>query len=665
VSSRIRQRRRRVGIALLIIGVLLILASVGIKVVRVGKSLVSLKEHLDSLEKLAEARHSSPPGPEVIVQAGTDLIGVRDDLAALQTELRPLMPLCPYMGWVPVVGGDIQAAPDLLEVAASVTDGGALLFEGVSPFFEHYQEGGVNPRSSGLMKQGIHVLVSAEPNLVAARARFAAAAEAWGRVDVENLSPPVASLVERLDRYLPLIQTGVDGALIACRVMGGAEPRTLLILAQNDDELRATGGLISGAIRLTVQEGEIIDLSFMDSYKMDDLSKPYPEPPAPLRDYMAADLWLFRDANWSPDFPTAARDVEKLYELGQDEKVDGVIALDQQAVRLVIGALSPLHIEGNYTIIEGRDLLTFMRQSWSPDSAEENIGEWWQHRKDFMKDLLSAAMDKVQKDPESVDVMHLAQALHQSIQERHLLVYLHDPVAAQVLAENGWDGALRVGSGDYLMVVDTNMGFNKVNPNVQQEIAYTIDLTDASQPKGEVTITYHNDSSSGEKHCRQEARYGSSYEDLMNRCYWDYLRVVVPLGSRLVEATPAPLPAGSLRHTSRGVEGAPDTVVAGPGEKGTVTFGAFFVVKRGETRGMSFVYTLPPTVIEREGTSYRYRFLAQKQAGKRAVPLAVRVRLPADAQIVTSWPRSVDSGEEEFVYQLSLQTDQGLELLYR
>ncbi|MFB0535244.1 MAG: DUF4012 domain-containing protein, partial [Anaerolineae bacterium] len=428
-----QQGKNRIGVALLLVGTLLILVSIcgaGVRAVRVGKSLVSLKGYLDDLQKLAEARHSGQPGTEMITQAGADLTGARDDLAALQTELGPLLLLCPYLGWVPLVGGDIQAAPDLLEVATEAADGGALLFDGMSPFLEQYEEGRGSARRTGLTKQGIDVLVNAEPNLAAARARFAVAAEARQRICVENLSPRTAGLVERLDRYLPLIQAGADGALVASRVMGGTEPRTFLILAQNDDELRATGGLISSAIQLTVQEGKIIDLSLIDSYDVDNLSKPYPEPPAPFRDYMAADLWLFRDANWSPDFPTAARDVEKLYELGQDRKVDGVIAVDQQVVRLVIEALSPLRIEGCDDPVTGENLLGFMRRAWSPDSAEENTGEWWQHRKDFMKNLLSAVMDRVQKDPDSVDLMRLAQALHQSIEERHLLVYLHDPVAA-------------------------------------------------------------------------------------------------------------------------------------------------------------------------------------------------------------------------------------------
>ncbi len=42
---------------------------------------------------------------------------------------------------------------------------------------------------------------------------------------------------------------------------------------------------------------------------------------------MGIDLWVFRDSNWSPDFPTAARQAVALYRPGQPVSVDGVVAL--------------------------------------------------------------------------------------------------------------------------------------------------------------------------------------------------------------------------------------------------------------------------------------------------------------------------------------------------
>ena len=57
-----------------------------------------------------------------------------------------------------------------------------------------------------------------------------------------------------------------------------------------------------------------------DAFTADDFSKDYPYPPDPIRHFMLADYWLPRDANWSPDFPTAAQQVQALYTLSNGRK---------------------------------------------------------------------------------------------------------------------------------------------------------------------------------------------------------------------------------------------------------------------------------------------------------------------------------------------------------
>ena len=60
--------------------------------------------------------------------------------------------------------------------------------------------------------------------------------------------------MQKLDALLPLAQVGVDAALAAPEALGQNGPRTYLILAQNEDELRPTGGFISGAGRMTLDQ---------------------------------------------------------------------------------------------------------------------------------------------------------------------------------------------------------------------------------------------------------------------------------------------------------------------------------------------------------------------------------------------------------------------------
>jgi hypothetical protein len=51
-----------------------------------------------------------------------------------------------------------------------------------------------------------------------------------------------------------------------------------------------------------------------------------------------------------------------------------------------------------------------------------------------------------------------------------------------------------------------------------------------------------------------EVRYDPVYEQMMDRCYWDYLRVYVPQGSRLLDATRIPVP-GEVLFSGEGESG--------------------------------------------------------------------------------------------------------------
>ncbi|HID84147.1 MAG TPA: DUF4012 domain-containing protein [Anaerolineales bacterium] len=150
----------------------------------------------------------------------------------------------------------------------------------------------------------VPVLVAQQSKLAEAQTGLSRAAQARARIDKSTLSPRLATLLDRLDKYLSPLQFALQGVLLAPELLAASEPKSYFILAQNDDEIRATGGFISGVGLLRVDRGRILELNFQDSYAVDDLSQPHAEPPLPLRRYMWAQIWLLRDANWSPDFPS-------------------------------------------------------------------------------------------------------------------------------------------------------------------------------------------------------------------------------------------------------------------------------------------------------------------------------------------------------------------------
>jgi hypothetical protein len=222
-----------------------------------------------------------------------------------------------------------------------------------------------------------------------------------------------------------------------------------------------------------------------------------------------------------------------------------------------------------------------------------------------MGELVAAALTKLRSNSlgqggAGLDPVALARALLEMLDGRHLQIAVDDPALAGLLAEQGWDGGLRPpAEGDFLAAVDGNVGFNKANAAVRPELDYRVEPIDAGLA-ATLTITYTHTAPSGERACDRTPRYGDSYDEMIARCYWDYLRVYVPGGSELLEA--------------EGLDG----VTAGRGERDTTVFAGAFVLKPGEQHTVVLRYRLPSAV-----PSAPYRLAIRKQAGALAPPLRV------------------------------------------
>jgi hypothetical protein len=416
---------------------------------------------------------------------------------------------------------------------------------------------------------------------------------------------------------------------------------------------------------LRIVDGQIVELDFRDSYAVDDLSQPHPLAPEPLERYMLAQIWLLRDANWYPDFPTTAQVARDLYQLDQGVLVDGVIAADLVALQSLVAALEPIHLEEYGVDVNAANMMALMQEYWASPAGEGQSGDWWRQRKDFMGELLAAIMVKLETDVGSVDLSELMEVLGRGFGEKHILVYLADPMVSKILAENRWDGALRSTSGDFLMVVDTNMGFNKVNPNIENSVDYQVLINEDGSLTGQATVSYWNNSTGTVAQCVQEARYEPTYHEMMEGCYWNYLRVYVPERSQLLQWPELTLPEGSLRARDGDLGGTSLPPEVGPVEAGKNVFATFFVVPPGEEREMVFQYQLASDILEREGSTARYLLLVQKQPGTLAIPLHITVTLPPGSEVLSTQPEASSLTEGEVEFQADLLVDREFEVVFR
>jgi hypothetical protein len=542
------------------------------------------------------------------------------DLIHLQSTLSPFMPLLAQLEFIPRYGPLLATADQL--VAAGV-------------------------QATTLADKGLGLLDAALPNKV----------ENNGPPHTKEwvaLGPIIAPLVDEFRALeaslvaLPLTQIGgsagdrliqahalVKLATIATamgnewdELLGVTRPATYLFVVQNNHELRPTGGFISAIAPVTLADGELRTVDFVDSYAIYSPELAYPPAPEPMRAYMGIELLTLRDANWSPDLPSAAALIRTLYQQHTGLATDGVITVDLDAVALILPAFGHLTLAGSSAPITQANVEEALVELWNEPAASQNSaqtpetapksgapedkGQWWTQRKDFIGQLTGAAFARLQQG--NVDPLTLAAGIGAALDRRSLQAWLLNPVGQAALAEYGWDGGLHPHpNADFIAVVDTNMGYNKVDALLTRALDYQVRWPDdpARGAEATLTLTYTHPVNVSDPVCRAESYYGASYQDMIARCYFNYSRVYLPGGSELVEAQ------GWIA----------ETVTSRSAEQGTEQFAGYFVLTPGTKHQVTLRYRLPPSL-----RPAGYKLLLQRQSG--TAPLDLHVQ-SGDRQLQT------------------------------
>jgi Protein of unknown function (DUF4012) len=577
--------------------------------------------HLVSLYRLANSLRDNPS----LLQTQDIVSTVNEatnNINAIYGQLRPLFPVVNAMQGVPLVGRYLGQVEPLLTYMDSVARAGNEIILATEPLLDKESS---SADDQSLTEQASQVLQ-------AGHFRFISAAQALDQADSvrEEINPDLMpgslrTIFLNLDGKFNLLVAGAKILQVAPGLMGINQTQDYLVLAQNRDELRSTGGFISGIGLFSLQEGKITGFSLGDSYAVDDFSKPYPVPPEALKRFMLADYWVTRDANWSPDFIISAQEAQTLYTLSTGIETQGVIAFNQLAVQKVLEVIGPVQVPGTDEPVTAQNVVDYMRRAWAPSPEEGLSPEWWLHRKDFMQQLGSVILEKALKSRDQEQFLKLAKTLVSLLEQGQLLVYFNDPMAESALEISSLDGGLHPGNGDYLYLVDSNIGFNKVDSVVQRSIDYKVDLSDISHPTGEVIMNYQH-SGIGDRPCKQEISYGSgTYQDLQQRCYLDYWRVYVPAGSEFQTSDAKPVAAEQLLN-GVGWSGKVETLA---GEAGTQILAGLLMLPIGQSSEINILYDLPTALLQTTGDGeIKYTLRVQVQPGLEGLSFQVEIEPP-------------------------------------
>ncbi len=657
------QKPRRLALLIIVGGVLLIAIWLGVKIWRLVDIARALPTYEERFAALTEGGLASadPDETEALV------LELRADVVTLRREVGPLLPLARLFTWAPKVGPLLAEAEPLLEIADSGTEAAAYAIRALKPLLVVVQQ--PDPTTSTIAR--------AVPILAAGKADLQRAADALdrtvaARAEIEEpgaLPWRVQTVVAQMDSKLYLADM-LDLLVVTPELMGNDGPRRYLIVAQNEDEIRATGGFISGAGLLVVDGGQIRNLDFQDANWLDawgegfSLVKPYEIAPEPLSTLMGVQLLLFRDANYWPDFPTSAQKMMALYEYGQDyPSLDGVIAIDQQFLQLLLNSTGPLEVSELAMTVSASNVVEGLRSAWQSNDEEETAGEWVMSRKDFLGPMASAIMQKLLNDFASLDPLYLAANIHEALEEKHLQIYAEDPAIAVALERAGWSNRVSGAPGqDALILVDNNVGFNKVAPYIASSLHYELLLDASGGGEALVTVTYTH-TLQADLACQQGGRASyaekPAYEELTHDCFWNYLRLYVPAGSTLFDTTYHTYDS-SLFTFSEGWTVGPR---ARSDLDGLTLFHNIFILKPGETIQSVYRYDLGQVVRQDDGANV-YELRLFRQAGSAPRQYVVDLTLPPGSRLLDVAPAPAAVTGTRLRFSGELATDLTIRVAY-
>ena len=394
-------------------------------------------------------------------------------------------------------------------------------------------------------------------------------------------------------------------------IFGGKGLRRYILIFQNVDEIRPTGGFMGSFAILTVKDGEIVNLEVPPNgtYDLKKQLDTYLEPPKPM--LLANKRWEFQDANWFPDFAASAEKILWFYQHSRQETADGVIAINSTVLERILGIIGPVKDEKRGLILTQENAIS---------TIQNKVETWDEEKKDYrpkqiITDLSQTFLEYF-KNIKPENLLPLLVNLQESLEQKEIQVYFSDKTTEKAVEDYGWSGKIISTNPDqdYLMVVNTNIQGQKTDANIKQTISHQAVVDSDGTITDTVTIARtHTGTNDG-------GLYGSTNVD--------YVRVYVPAGSELISANGFTWPDEKYFR-------APDSwtkkdvfletiekeiaIDANSGTRVTnefnkTAFGNWIITEPGQTSQVEFTYRLANKFSNKEKTT-RYQLVVQKQSG--------------------------------------------------
>jgi hypothetical protein len=560
-------------------------------------------------------------------------------ISATQSRIRYVRPLVD-------LNPDWMASVDSLAAAQDLVWAFEDVLIGLQPALNFMMNGEDDEAVAARISSGervVELLELGQGQFVTAQSRLNQAQSRLDNISLNDVSADLLLQIEQMRGYQQQL-VGMNTVLlnsphVLTTLLGLDEDRTYLVLAQNNDEIRPSGGYISTYGWFTVSGGRIMDIDYNPTTR----TSPNPPPASFLATFTLPSWWINYsdplyaawDGSWYADFPSTAQMAMDYYNAGRNPNapVDGVLAIDITGFELLLEALGEVPVQSYDTVVTTenfRELVYDIRA----------FGQGEAPHKRFVA-AIYAAIFQEWRSIDQERTPDLLGALLEGVQTRHIMIYFADESINEALVTTGWNGAQAAAVDyDYVMIADANLG-NKSNSSILRAVTYDVTIQDDGSLSSRLSARYDYFASVAENDPAVDDDYHGAID------YYNLMQVFVPVGV-------------SLTDTNNLTDG---YVVE---QDNHTLFVARTQVNYDTGERFQFFYTVP-AMVETIGEYQRYRLLIQKQPGAHEQDVNVQITLPQNAVYVSSTPlpdASYSLEQPILDFRLLQDSDQWIEVIY-
>jgi hypothetical protein len=373
-----------------------------------------------------------------------------------------------------------------------------------------------------------------------------------------------ARFLDRLHRLREAVANAQALASAAAQVLRG--PRHYLVLAANNGEMRAGSGMLLSAGMATFAGGTFTIGTMGPSADHDLPPGAVPVPPA------LAPLWgwvgpsqHWRNLATSPRFDVTAPLAARMWEAATGQPVDGVLAVDAEALSALLAAQGAVAAGGQE--VSASDVVSYLLLGQYAGVPATPASE--ADRRDQLSAIAQASVRALTDRPWNGPT--LVSQLADAGKGRHVLAWARDPTEQRAWEAAGIAGELRP---DSLSLSILNFGGNKLDQFLEADATLSVRGRSDGSTDARITVQLHNTAPTDlAGYVAGPYPGGGAAEGV----YQGVLGLNVPGGSTV------PRLRGPGATLAQGVDG--PTVAAAAG---------YFQVPRGQTVTFTASFRLPP-----------------------------------------------------------------------